>query len=270
LAGAPDAVAEAAFQTVQEAAARIDLRRHRGVHPRIGAADVVPFVPLGTTPMATCVALAEQLAARVGAELDLPVYLYGEAARRPERRALAAVRRGEYEGLSRAIATDPDRAPDYGPAALGPAGAVAIGARQPLIAFNVLLATDDLAVAKAVARSVRASSGGLPAVQALGVPCSLPGAVQVTMNLTDTRQTSLLTAFGAVQTAAARWGVAVLESELVGLVLADAVLPVAATALALPALAPSQVVELAWAWPAGARPVAAGVADAVGAPEGLE
>src|SRR5688500_13109520 len=138
-AGPPGPVAEAAFRAVREAAGRIDLRRHRGVHPRIGAADVVPFVPLGDAPMAACVALAEGLGARLGAGLALPVYLYGEAARRPERRVLANVRRGEYEGLAATIADEPARAPDFGPAALGPAGAVAVGARGPLIAFNVLL-----------------------------------------------------------------------------------------------------------------------------------
>jgi glutamate formiminotransferase len=253
--GPAGAVAEAAFRSVREAARRIDLRQHRGVHPRIGAADVVPFVPLGDTPMATCIALAEILGARLAAELELPVYLYGEAARTAERRALAAVRRGEYEGLAAAIGSEPARTPDFGPTRLGPAGAVAVGARGPLIAFNVLLATEDLAVARAVARAVRASSGGLLGVQALGVPCSRPGAVQVTMNLIDTRQTSLPAAFAAVQAAAAAHGVAVLESELVGLVFADAILPAAAAAVALPSLAPRQVVELAWAWPNAAEAI---------------
>jgi glutamate formiminotransferase len=252
--GPPAAVAEAAFRAVREAAARIDLRQHGGVHPRIGAADVVPFVPLGSTPMATCVALAEALGARIGTELRLPVYLYGEAARGPERRALSAVRQGQYEGLATAILVEPARAPDYGPATLGPAGAVAVGARGPLIAFNVLLATEDLAIARGVARAVRASSGGLPAVQALGVPTSRPGAVQVTLNLVDPRQTPLSVAFAAVQAEAARRGVAVLESELVGLAFADAVLPAAASALALPGLAPRQVLELALDWPDGAWP----------------
>jgi len=202
--------------------------------------------------------------------LLVPVYLYGEAARRPERRVLAAVRRGEYEGLAAAIATDPSRAPDYGPARLGPAGAVAVGARGPLIAFNVLLDTSDLAIAQAVAREVRASSGGLPAVQALGVRTSRPGTVQVTMNLTDTRQTSLPAAVAAVRAAAARRGVGVVESELVGLAPAEALLPAAAGALALPGLAPHQVLELAWAWPEGAEPVAPTPGDTVGAPEGVE
>ncbi len=268
--GAPGAVAEAAFRAVREAAARIDLRAHRGVHPRIGAADVVPFVPLGDAPMAVCVELARALGARLGAELGLPVYLYGEAARRPERRLLANVRRGEYEGLQRAIATDPARAPDFGPAALGPAGAVAVGARGPLIAFNVLLATTDLAVARAVARAVRASSGGLPGVQALGVPCSRPGAVQVTMNLTNPRLTGLWPAFAAVQAEAARHGVAVLESELVGLVAAEVALAAAADALKLPGLAPRQVIELAYAWPEGAWPDAALPRDTTGGPAGIE
>jgi glutamate formiminotransferase len=265
-AGPPAAVAEAAFQAVREAAARIDLRRHRGVHPRIGAADVVPFVPLRRASMAVCVALAEQVGARIGAELGLPVYLYGEAARRPERRALVNIRRGEYEGLRERIGRDPARAPDFGPATLGPAGAVAVGARWPLVAFNVLLATEDLGVARAVARAVRASNGGLPGVQALGVPCSRPGAVQVTMNLTDLRQTDLLTAFTAVREAAAAHGVAVLASELVGLAPAAAVLPAAAQPLALPGLAPRQVLELAWAWPEGAL---ADQTDGCGRPEGV-
>jgi glutamate formiminotransferase len=268
--GLAEPVAEAAFRAVREAAARIDMRRHRGVHPRIGAADVVPFVPLGATPLTACVALAEELGARLGEELDLPVYLYGEAARRPERRVLAAVRRGEYEGLAAVIATDPSRAPDFGPARLGPAGAVAVGARGPLIAFNVVLDTSDLAIAQAVAREVRASSGGLPAVQALGVRTSRPGTVQVTMNLTDTRQTGLPTAVAAVRAAAARRGVAVVESELVGLAPAEALLPAAAEALALPGLVPRQVLELAWAWPEGAEPVTPTPDDTVGAPEGVE
>jgi glutamate formiminotransferase len=247
LAGPPDPVAEAAFRTVRVAAERIDLRRHRGVHPRIGAADVVPFVPLGDTPMAVCVALAERLGARIGRELGLPVYLYGEAARRPERRALPDIRRGEYEGLVEAIGRDPTRTPDFGPAVLGPAGAVAVGARRPLIAFNILLGTEDLAIARAVARAVRASSGGLPAVQALGVPVSRPGVVQVTLNVLDTRQTDLLAVVTAVREAAARHGVAVVESELVGLAPADALLPAAAAALHLPGLRLRQVLELAWA-----------------------
>jgi glutamate formiminotransferase len=269
-AGTPGAVAEAAFRGVREAAARIDLRAHRGVHPRIGAADVVPFVPLGDAPMAVCVELARALGARLGSELGLPVYLYGEAARRPERRVLANVRRGEYEALVDAVGTDPARAPDFGPAALGPAGAVAVGARGPLIAFNVLLATPDLGVARAVARAVRASSGGLPGLQALGVACSRAGAVQVTMNLTNPGQTGLWTAFAAVRDEAARHGVGVLESELVGLVPAKIALDAAGAALALPRLEPRQVIELAYAWPDGAWPDAVVPRDTTGGPEGIE
>ena len=268
--GTPGAVGEAAFRAVREAAARIDLRAHRGVHPRIGAADVVPFVPLGDAPMTVCVELAQALGARLGSELGLPVYLYGAAARQPERRVLANVRRGEYEALHTAIATDPARAPDFGPRALGPAGAVAVGARGPLIAFNVLLATPDLTIARAVARTIRASSGGLPGLQALGVACSRPGAVQVTMNLTSPRQTGLWTAFAAVQAEAARHGVQVLESELVGLVPAEVALDAAACALRLPGLAPRQVIELAYAWPDGAWPDAALPRDTTGGPGGLE
>jgi glutamate formiminotransferase len=247
LVGPPDPLAEAAFATVRVAAERIDLRRHRGVHPRIGAADVVPFVPLGDTPMAVCVALAERVGERIGRELGLPVYLYGEAARRPERRALPHIRRGEYEGLAATIGRDPDRAPDFGPAALGPAGAVAVGARRPLVAFNILLGTEDLAVARAVARAVRASSGGLPAVQAIGVPVSRPGVVQVSLNLLDPQQTDPLAVVRAVAAAAARHGVAIVESELVGLAPVAALLPATAAALHLPRLQPRQVLEVAWA-----------------------
>jgi glutamate formiminotransferase len=268
--GPAAAVAEAAYQSVRVATERIDMRQHRGVHPRIGAADVVPFVPLGGTPMETCVELAHGLAVRLADTLDLAVYLYGEATVRPERRQLSGLRRGEYEGLAAAIGIDPARAPDYGPARLGPAGAVAVGARAPLVAFNVLLATEDLSVARAVARAVRESSGGLTAVQALGVPSSRPGAVQVTMNLVDTRRTDLLQAFTAVRDAAAGLGVAVLESELVGLALAEALLPAAAAALALPALRPAQVLDVATCWPSGARPGVVEPANVVGGPEGIE
>lgn len=254
LVGPPVAVAAAAFETARVAVARIDLRAHRGVHPRIGAVDVIPFVPLAGTSMATCVALAESLGARLGAELDIPVYLYGVAARRPDRQVLAAIRRGQYEELSASVGVDPLRAPDFGPARLGAAGAVAVGARGPLIAFNVVLGTADLAVARAIAREVRASSGGLPGVQALGVPLSRPGLVQVTMNLTDPRRTDLFTAFTAVRAAAERRGVAVVESELVGLVPAEAALSAAAHALAIPGLAARQVLELAWTVPEALAP----------------
>jgi len=159
--GAPEPVEQAAYAAIAAAARLINLDEHRGEHPRIGATDVVPFVPLRGATMADCVAIARRLGERVGRELGIPVYLYEAAATRPERQNLAAIRAGEYEGLKESIAADPDRAPDFGPAALGPAGATVIGARAFLIAFNVYLNTADVRIADRIARAVRHSSGGL-------------------------------------------------------------------------------------------------------------
>ncbi len=243
LAGEAEAVLEAAFRCVRAAVERIDLRQHRGEHPRIGAADVVPFVPLGDTPMADCVALARRLGARLGQELGLPVYLYGEAATRPERRLLPNIRRPQFEGLQALIASDPTYAPDFGPARLGPAGATAVGARPFLIAFNVNLATSDLGVARAIARAVRTSSGGLPAVQALGMRTPDPNVVQVSMNLLDFRVTPLGVLFQAVREAAEQRGVRVLESELVGLAPTAALAAVAQSVLSVRHLSAEQTIE---------------------------
>ena len=217
-AGAPGPAGEAAFRAIGEAAARIDLREHAGAHPRMGATDVCPFVPLEGTSMADCVRAAHALGARVGAELGIPVYFYGEAALRPERRALPDVRRGGYEGLAATLGRDPARAPDAGPARLHPsAGATAIGAREFLIAFNVDLDSDDLAVARAVAREVRESSGGLPGIRALGLALPSRGVVQVSTNVCDWRSTGLVRLFEEIEGRAAARGVAVRASELIGL-----------------------------------------------------
>jgi glutamate formiminotransferase len=221
LAGNPEAVEAAAFSAVECAASRIDLRVHRGAHARIGAADVVPFIPLAGATMLDCVALARRLGARIGGELGLPVYLYGNAAARPERRDLSVIRKGQYEELALAIGSDPARAPDFGPARIGPAGATAVGARGPLIAFNVYLQTADSEIARTVARRIRASSGGLPELKALGLPVA--GQAQVSMNLTDYTRTSLSTAFEAVRTEAETLGTRVDRSELIGLVPRDAI-----------------------------------------------
>jgi glutamate formiminotransferase len=217
LAGDAMQVVEALVQTALEAVARIDLRRHQGVHPRIGAVDVIPLVPLGQARLGDCVELAVGLGRRLG-QLGLPVYLYGEAATRPERRRLAAIRRGQFEGLAAAMAL-PWGAPDFGPSQPHPtAGAVAVGARGPLIAFNVDLAPGaDVGVARAVARAVRASSGGLPAVQALGWWLARRGRAQVSMNLLDYRVTGLAAALAAVRAEAARHGATVAQAEIVGL-----------------------------------------------------
>jgi glutamate formiminotransferase len=222
LAGNPEAAAAAAFSGVACAVERIDLRIQRGVHARIGAADVVPFVPLGDFPMADCVALARRLGRRIGEELGLPVYLYGQAAVVPWRTDLTAIRAGQYEGLAASIGVDPVRIPDFGPARIGPAGAVAVGARGPLIAFNIYLDTAEVDTARAIARRIRTSSGGLPELKALGLPVG--GQAQVSMNLTDYTRTSLRKAFEAVRGEAERLGTRISRSELIGLVPRDAML----------------------------------------------
>jgi glutamate formiminotransferase len=236
--GTPEGASKAAFRLVQKAAQLIDLRQHRGQHPRIGAADVVPFVPIGETSLDVCVALARQLGERVGAELQLPVYLYEAAALQPERRLLADVRRGEYEGLVASIHLS-ERAPDFGPAQVGPAGAVIIGARRPLIAYNVFLATSDAAIARKIARAIRESAGGLPAVRALGL--SVGGQAQVSINLTDYRVTSLYAVMQAVTKWALHYGTTVDRSELIGLIPEQAALDALAAYLKLPSLSPDQV-----------------------------
>ncbi|MCU0619291.1 MAG: glutamate formimidoyltransferase, partial [Gemmatimonadaceae bacterium] len=212
-----DAMLDAAFAVVKTARDRIDLRRHDGVHPRIGAADVVPFIPLDGATMDDCVALARELAERVGTELAIPVYLYEHAAQRPERRDLAQVRAGGLTALAASIASDPAREPDAGPRALHPtAGAVAIGARPFLGAFNVYVGdAGQAAAARAIARAIRARDGGLPGVKALGLV--VDGRAQVSMNLTDLDAVPLHVAFDVVSREAARHGLQADASELIGL-----------------------------------------------------
>ena len=215
------------------ALARIDLRAHSGVHPRIGAVDVAPFVPLDGAGMPACVALAREVGEAVAGRFDLPVFLYEQAARTPDRRRLELIRRGGFENLSARLRR-PEWRPDFGPAAPHPTGgATAIGARRLLVAFNVNLNTGDLDVARRIARAVRASDGGLDAVKALGVRTARPDVVQVSMNLVDLERTPLHEAFEAVRGEAARHGVEVRNSEVVGLVPAAALLPAAARALRL-------------------------------------
>ena len=241
LVGAPQAVVEAAFQGIATAAKLIDMNHHHGGHPRMGATDVVPFVPIRETTMQDCIALARQLGERVGSQLGIPVYLYEEAAIQPERRNLADVRRGEYEGLKTTIAADPDRAPDFGPAVLGTAGATAIGARPPLIAYNVYLNTDDVKPAQAIAKAIRHSSGGLRHVKALGLIAE--GQAQISMNLTDYHYTPIHRVMEMIRSEAARFGLAVTHSEVVGLLPAEALVDAARFYLQLADLAPSQVLE---------------------------
>ncbi len=239
--GPPKAVEEAAFRGIAAAAERIDMEKHRGAHPRMGATDVVPFVPVRGVTMEECVEMARRLGERVGRELGIPVYLYEAAATRPERRNLADVRRGEYEGLKTEIGRNRDRAPDFGPAEMGHAGATAIGARPFLIAFNVNLNTSDVGVAKAIAKAVRHSSGGFRHVKALGVPAG--GVVQVTMNMTDYRRTPLHRVFEAIRAEAARSGVSVIGSEIVGLAPSEALVDAAKWYLGLHGFASEQILE---------------------------
>jgi glutamate formiminotransferase len=223
--GDRSAVAEGAFQGAKAAVARIDMNTHRGEHPRVGALDVLPFVPILGVTMEECVVLARSVGKRIAEELQIPVYLYEEAATRPDRRALPDVRRGEYEGLKVAVETDPDRKPDFGPSKLHPtAGACIVGARPVLIAWNVNLGTRDVRVAKRIAKAIRESDGGLPAVRAKGFELADRGLVQVSMNMTDYRKTSLVQAYEAILALAAKEGVEVVESEIIGLVPLDAIL----------------------------------------------
>jgi glutamate formiminotransferase len=243
LAGEPDDLIAGLLGLYEAALAAIDLRRHEGVHPRIGAVDVVPFVPLGDSPMALAAATARRLAAEVGRRFGLPVYLYEAAADRPERRSLAAIRRGGFEGFAAKL-SDPLWAPDHGPARLHPSGgATVIGARFFLIACNAILDTADAAVARAVAGAVREAGGGLPAVRALGFYLASRGCAQVSMNLTDFRRTSLARALDRVRAEAAARGARVVASELVGLLPQQAALDAMRDSLGLPALGPGQLLE---------------------------
>jgi glutamate formiminotransferase len=223
--GDRSAVAEAAFQGAKSAVAMIDMNNHRGEHPRVGALDVLPFVPISGVTMDECVAIARSVGKRIAEELRVPVYLYEAAATRPDRRSLPDVRRGEYEGLKVAIETDPDRKPDFGPARLHPtAGACIVGARPVLIAWNVNLGTKDVGVAKRIAKAIRESDGGLPAVRAKGFELMDRGLVQVSMNMIDYHRTSLVQAFEAIRDLATKEHVDIVESEIVGLVPLDAIL----------------------------------------------
>ena len=234
---------DAAFAAIAAAREHIDLTHHTGEHPRMGAADVVPFIPLEGTTMEDCIVLARQLGERVGRELEIPVYLYERAATRPDRENLADVRRGEFEGLREQIGRDPNRVPDFGPARIHPtAGAVAIGARPFLVAYNVYLgAASNVPVAKAVAKAVRHSSGGLRYVKALGL--EVDGQAQVSMNLVDTEGTPLYRAFDMVRTEAAAHGVSPTWSEIVGIVPEHVLFDTAARHVQLAKFTPDMVLE---------------------------
>ncbi len=239
----PEGAITAALAGAAVAAERIDLRHHRGEHPRMGAVDVVPFVPFADLPMSVCIDLAHRFGARLWREMRIPVYYYGEAARTPARRELERVRRGGFEEL-RDHVRDPDRAPDEGMAELHPsAGATAVGARIPLIAYNVNLKTEDVRVAKEIARTIRASSGGMPNVKALGFELAGRGLVQVSMNLTDYRVSNIWKVFTAIKAEAERRGVEVQESEIVGTLPLDAAVRTIKDAIMEPTFRMDQILE---------------------------
>ncbi|MDH2900957.1 MAG: glutamate formimidoyltransferase [archaeon] len=242
--GAPQAVKTAALQASEQAIKLIDLRTHKGQHPRMGAVDVVPFVPLREISMDECVHLANEFAVEYSKRFQVPVFLYEFAARRPDRKDLAKIREGQFEVLRELIGKDHSKDPDYGPKTIhATAGVTAVGARPILIAYNVNLATNDLSIAKKIAHLVRGRDGGLPAVKALGFELRDRSIVQVSMNLTDYKISSIKTAFDAVSKHASELGVSVLESEIVGLVPLDALLETATSYLKLSTFNPNQVIE---------------------------
>jgi len=241
--GNPESVVRAAVRGAEVAAKLIDLTQHQGNHPRMGATDVIPFIPISGADMKDCVALAKAVGEELG-KLGIPVFLYEEAATRPERRNLADVRRGEFEGLRERIGTDPAKTPDYGPNAIHPtAGCTAVGARMPLIAFNVNLGTSDLEIAKKIAKAIRGSSGGLVGCKALGIPLAERNQVQVSMNMVNYKDTPLHRAFELIRLEAERYGVPVVGSEIVGLVPMDALVGVARHYLRLEGFKSDQVLE---------------------------
>ncbi|MEW6717428.1 MAG: glutamate formimidoyltransferase [Chloroflexota bacterium] len=239
--GSPSSVEEAAFRGIQKAAALIDMNQHSGEHPRLGATDVVPLVPISGVTMQECVDMAHRLGQRVGEELGIPVYFYEEAATRPDRKNLEDIRRGEYEGLKKEMGADPDRVPDCGPTEVGSAGATVIGAREPLIAFNVFLTTNDLAIAKKIARAVRHSSGGFRYVKALGM--LVDDIAQVSMNLTNYRKTPVATVVEFIRREAERYGVGIRYCELVGLIPQGALVDAAQWYLQLDLFKSEQILE---------------------------
>lgn len=244
LAGDAAPLKAAVLRLYEEAVPNIDLRTHTGEHPRLGAVDVVPFVPIQGIAMDGCVALAREVAAAVAERFGIPIYLYEEASANPARKNLEDIRRGEFEGLAGKMAL-PEWKPDYGPSAPHPsAGASVIGARMPLIAYNINLATDRLDVAKKIAAGIRHSSGGYRFVKAMGVRLDDRGGIaQVSMNLTNYEKTPIFRVFETVKREAARYGVSVLESEVVGLVPSAALVAAAEFYLQLQRFSENQVLE---------------------------
>jgi len=249
LLGSPDDVKEAVYLSIVKASELIDMDVHQGEHPRIGATDVVPFVPIREISIQECVELARQLGQRVGNELGIPVYLYEDAATVPERINLENIRKGQFEGLKSEIGKVPERKPDFGPEKMGKAGATVIGAREALIAFNVYLSTDDVSIAKAIAKTIRFSSGGFRYVKAMGV--LVEGRAQVSMNLTNYRKTPISLVFESIRREAQRYGTSIHHSELVGLVPQEALVGAAVWYTQLDQFQPDQVLESRLSQPDG-------------------
>ena len=240
-AGAPAKIEEAAFLGIQKAADLIDMDVHTGEHPRLGATDVVPFVPIQGVSMADCVAMANRVGERVGNELQIPVYLYEQAAKTPERENLAKVRKGQYEALKADMGKDPKWTPDYGPAKVGKAGGVVIGAREALVAYNVYLNTDDVEIAKSIGKAVRHSSGGLRFVKGMGI--LVDSKAQVSMNLTNFNKTPVYRVVEMIRREAQRYGVQIQSSELIGLIPQKAMVDAAVWYLQLDDFDEQQILE---------------------------
>ena len=243
--GEPSAVKQAAFNACKKATELIDMEKHHGEHPRIGATDVIPFIPVKGVTMEECVKLADELAREIAEKLEIPVYLYEEAAKLPGRKALPEIRKGQYEGLKTEIAK-PERQPDYGPQRLHPtAGATVVGARQFLIAYNINLDTSDVHIAKKIANCIREAKGGYRYVRAMGIPVQVGGRdiAQVTINMVNYEGTPLFRVFETVKSEAARYGVNIIGSEIIGLTPLQALLDVAEFYLRLDGFDRKQVLE---------------------------
>lgn len=242
--GEPEAVLEAAFLAVKKAAELIDLNKHRGEHPRMGATDVVPFVPISNVTTRECVEMAKRLGKRIAEELKIPIYLYEAAATRPDRENLASIRKGEFEGLRDEIETNPDRRPDFGEPKIHPtAGATVVGARFPLVAFNVNLNTADVSIAQNIAKAIRFGSGGFRYTKSLGFELKEEKLAQVSCNMTNYTKTPLYRVFETVKREAQRYGVAIKESEIVGLVPEKALIDTAIYYLQLDRFNEEQILE---------------------------
>jgi len=242
--GEPEAVKNTALALALKCVELIDMNKHKGEHPRMGAIDVVPFVPISGVTMEECVELAHSFAKEFSEKTNVPCFMYEEAATKPERKNLADVRRGEFEGLKKEIGKNPERAPDYGPNRIHPtAGATAVGARFFLIAFNVNLGTSDITIAKNIAKAVRHSSGGYRYVKAMGFEIKERGIVQVSMNLVNYQKTPIFRVFETIKNEAARYGVPVIGSEIIGLVPMEALVDVADYFLRLENFSIDQVLE---------------------------